>query len=334
MSFVPPAVDHVAKKIARLPGVAETYIGWDCAVDAILEKAFDRKLREHVIGIGMRAMVPVRVFYKMPDGEIIGEEEAKKYESLDDFYTRLHVAGFAGDTKASSPDEVAGDAYGDKDVGRSSDERDKSGQLKLSRIRAKTRGRPVVGWKYGERSLKVGDKVKFKRACCLQWTMNRTMGIRAGATGKVSQMSSRRPIAYLSIGGNEKVELPIHAIGHVYDVMVDPSLESVQRPAPLLERKSVMTVQMRRLLNTVGFGRYPGSDETPTNSPNFNGPEQPDLMGYASSPEEDMLAPPRGKKASDGADDDRTGHVAPREPKIRIRKNGAVKKKTVLLGKK
>lgn len=334
MSFVPPAVDHVAKKIALIPGVAETYIGWDCAVDAVLEMAFDRVTRQRVLDVGKAALVPVRVFYKMPDGEVIGESEAKKYESIDDFYTNIHVAGFAGDTKASSPDEIAGDAYGDKSVSRTSDERDKGGQLKLSRIRASSRGRPVVGWKYGEKSVRKGDKVKFNKPCCLQWTMGRTVNVQPGATGTVSQLSSRRPIAYLNLGNNEKVELPIHAVGHVYDVMVDPSLES-RRIArkPLAERRSSMSPQMKRLVMTIGFGRPPGGDDTPTNSPSAGQPVRPDLHKY-SSPEEDMLVPSKGEKPSDGGDDDRTSHIASDEPKIRVRKNGAVKKKTVLLGRK
>lgn len=333
MSFIPPAVEHVAKKIARVPGVEASYIGWDGAVDAVLETAFDRSTRQHVLDIGKRALVPVRVFYRMPDGETIGESDILKNESLEDFYTRIRVAGFADDGPNATPSEIAGDAYGDKDVKRNVDARDKSGQLKLTRIRATTRGRPVIGWEYGGDSLKVGDRVKFKKACCLQWTMGRTVSIRPGMTGRVSQMSSRRPIAFLDLGNGEKVELPIHAAGHVYDVMVDPRLESKQ--AGLHERKgtrpgrSALTPQMKRLVMTVGFGRTPGIDDTPTNSAHFKGPTQPDLTGYSSSSEEDMIAP-KGK----GGDDDRSSHVVPDEPKVRVRKNGIVKKKTVLLGRK
>ena len=45
-----------------------------------------------------------------------------------------------------------------------------------------------------------------------------------------------------------------------------------------------------------------------------------------------MLVPGKGKKSSTG-DDDRGTHVAPDEPKIKIRKGGKLKKKTVLLGR-
>ena len=333
MSFVPPAVDHVAKKIARIPGVAASYIGKDGAIDAVLETAFDRVTRQEVIQVGMRAMVPVRVFYQMPDGEMIGEDEAGQYESLEDFYTDIHVAGFAGDTPKAPPEDIGGDSYGRVSIGNSS-ERDSSGQLKLARIRAKTRGRPVVGWKYGTKSVKNGDRVKFKKACCLQWTMGREdICIPPGTMGLVAQMSSRRPIAYLKIGDNERVELPIHAVGHVYDVMVDPSMESRDDRRPQLrERKTSLTPTMKRIMNTVGFGRLPGQDDTPTNSANFVGPGLPDLVGYGNEPEEDMLAPPAGKRSS-GRDDDRTAHVAPDEPTVKVRKNGGFKKKTILLGR-
>ena len=324
MSFVPPAVDHVAKKIARYPGVEASYVNWDGAIDAVLETAFDRTTRQEVIGIGMRAMVPVRVFYRMPDGDLIGEDEAKQYESLEDYYTDIHVAGFAGDTPKAPPEDIGGDSYGRVRIGKAQDDRDAGGQLKLARIRASSRGRPVVGWRYGDKSVRKGDKVKFKRACCLQWTMGRTVNVRPGATGTVSQMSSRRPIAYLSLGGNDKIELPIHAVGHVYDVMVDPNLESVrpQQSQQLTERvRSSLTPQMKRLVMAIGFGRPPGADDTPTNTAKFTGPDQPDLMGYTSGgPEEDQLVPPPEK-----GDD---------EPKVRVRQNGAVKKKTVILSKR
>lgn len=333
MSYVPPAVEHVAKKIARTPGVEASYIGKDGAVDAVLETAFDRTTRQHVLDIGRRALVPVRVFYRMPDDEVIGESVLRKYESLDDYYTHIHVAGFADDVPKAPADDVGGDAYGTKDVRLSVDARDGSGQLKLSRIRATTRGRPVIGWKHGDSSLRVGDKIKFRRPCCLQWTQGRTVNVAAGATASVSQMSSRRPIAYLSLGGNEKVELPIHAAGHVYDVMVDPRLESVQEGVN--KKLGYMTPELKRLVMAVGFGRAPGIDDTPTNTAHFNGPSQPDLIKY-SSPEEDMLVPSKGSdsKPSGDRDDDRSAHVVQKEPRMTIRRKGKVQQKKALFSKK
>jgi len=330
MSFVSPAVEHVARKIARIPGVEASYIGKDGAVDAVLETAFDRVTRQNVLDIGKRALVPVRVFYRMPDDEIIGEAVLSKFESLDDYYTRIRVAGFADDVLDATPDEIAGDAYGTKRVEQGVNARDGHGQLKLARIRATTRGRPVIGWKHGDSALRIGDKVKFKQQCCLQGAMGKTINISPGATATVSSMASRSPMAYLSIGGSEGVELPIHAMGHVYDVMVDPSLESVQEGVNA--KLGYLTPELKRLVMSVGFGRVPHYDDTPSNSANFNGRQTPDLDSYGS--EEDMLVPSSAKNSDPSdKDDDRSGHISPKEPKISIRKNGKLKQKRVLLGR-
>jgi hypothetical protein len=319
MSYIPPAVDHVARKIARLPGVEASYIGRDGAIDAVLETAFDRPLRQHVIQMGMRAMVPVRVFYRMPDGNIVGEErKGSKVESIEDFYTNIHVAGFAGSDSSAPPEAIAGDAYGDRDVGKEKDTRDDQGQLKLVRIRSETRGRQVLGWRYGKNAVRTGDKVKFKEPCVLQWTMGRTVKVGTGMSGKVSQVASKSPMAYLSIGGHDGIELPIHAVGHIYDVMVDPALESKSRPVDRTPADLNLPPQIARLVMTVGFGRPPGESwETPLNGPKFRGRDLPDMHGYRSvGSEEDMLVP-NGDKDVD-------------EPKISV----GDKKKTVLLGRK
>lgn len=311
-----PTVDHVAKKIARLPGVEASYIGRDGAIDVVLEKAFDRPLREHAIQIGMRAMIPVRVFYRMPDGNIVGEAKAgHKIEAIEDFYTNIHVAGFAGSVPSAPPEEIAGDAQGDKKVGVEKDTRDDSGQLKLARIRSTSRGREVVGWRYGNKALRSGDKVKFKEACVLQWTSGRTVKVPVGMTGKVSKVASKSPMAYLSMGGHDGIELPVHAIGHVYDVMIDPALES--KATPLTSSQAGLPPQIARLVMTLGFGRPPGEgDVTPTNGPRFRGKGMPDSHGTTLPVEDDMLVPKSAKdKAPKGKGDDRTIHTATGEPK-------------------
>jgi hypothetical protein len=309
-------VDHVAKKIARIPGVEASYIGRDGAIDAVLEKAFDRALREHVIQVGMRAMVPVRVFYRMPDGNIVGEaKKGQKNEAIEDFYTNIHVAGFAGSEPSAPPEEIAGDAQGDKDVGKEKDTRDDAGQLKLARIRSSSRGRQVLGWRYGKDALRVGDKVKFKEPCVLQWTMGRTVKVNSGMTGQVSQVASKSPMAYLTIGGHDGVELPVHAIGHVYDVMIDPALES--KALPLTAKQAGLPPEIARLVMTVGFGRPPEEPwDTPTNGPKFKGRTTPNTIRYSRGEDEDMLVPKSAKdKAPAGKGDDRSIHTDTNEPK-------------------
>ena len=356
MSYVPPILDFVAKKIARIEGVELSCVTREGAIDVILEGGYNRDLRSHILGIGMKAMVPVRVFYRMPDGRAIGESDAQhEYranaqvgEAIEDYYTRIHVAGFADDPAKAPPDEVAGDAYGTVDVKKDVDPRDGYGQLKLTRIRGTTRGRPVVGWKYGDHTVRKGSVVRFKKDACLNWTMGRTMGVKAGANGTVTGLASKRPLAYLSMGGYDQIELPVHAVGHVYDVMVDPKLESGQ----LAEAKGrcnavdntlgYLSPEMKRLVMTVGFGRPPGADDTPINKPKFRGPQQPDLIGYQakvddgttteSSEEdatEDDLRPPVCGKG------DAWTAACERDPRVTIKrsKGAAPEKAQMLLGK-
>jgi hypothetical protein len=309
-----PTVDHVAKKIARLPGVEASFIGRDGAIDVVLEKAFDRPLREHAIQIGMRAMVPVRVFYRMPDGKIVGESKAgQKIEAIEDFYTNIHVAGFAGSEPSAPPEKIAGDAQGDQKVGAEKDSRDDAGQLKLARIRSTSRGREVVGWRYGSKALRSGDKVKFKEACVLQWTSGRTVKVPVGMTGKVSRVASKSPMAYLSMGGHDGIELPVHAIGHVYDVMIDPALESKKVSLPPDIAKEVsLPHHIKKVMATVGFGRpHLEPWETPS-----NGPHGPNSKGKApTEATDDMLVPKSAKdKAPGKKGDDRTIHTSTGEP--------------------
>lgn len=292
MGYNWPAVDHVARKVARVPGVEQSFVCRDGAVDAIIEGGYNRRLREHLLDIGRRAMIPVRVFYRMEDGRAIGE-------GVEDYYTPIKVPGFAGEPKAPpKPADVAGDAYPHPYSNHSKSDRDGYGQLKLQRLRASTRGRPVVGWKYGDHTVKKGCKVKFKKHACLQGMGGRSVNVRPGMMAKVHGLSSRRPIAFLSMGGHKSVELPVHAVGHVYDVMVDATLESTQySEAPM---SSKLTPELQRLVMTVGFGRRPDDVDTKKNSAHFRGPTQPDLIGYTSSPEEDMLSPVTSKAATKG----------------------------------
>jgi len=314
MSYIPPTVERVAKQIARVPGVELSAIARDGAVDAVIEGGYNRPLREQLLGMGHRQMVPVRVFYRMSDGRAIGESEARSYEeALEDYYTDVHVSGFVGSRVDPDPSESGGDAYGSWSA-KADDDRDAVGQLKLCRIRQRTRGRPVVGWRYGDKAVRKGDKIKFNRPATLQWTMGRTVNVRPGAEAHVADMSSRTPILYAKMGGRDQIEVPVHALGHIYDVMTSPRLEQVEA-----KKRSELPPEFQRLVMAVGFGRLPGIDDTPTNTKHFKGPKLPDLHGYAgvgesSESEEDKLVAPPEKADT-----------------IKIRKGGEVKQ--VLLGR-
>lgn len=295
MSYIPPTVERVAQKIARVPGVELSAIARDGAVDAVIEGGYNRPLREQLLRIGHRSLVPVRVFYRMSDGRAIGESEARSHEeSIEDFYTDVHVSGFVGSRKQPDPATSAGDAYGDWSS-KDEKERDDYGQLKLCRLRTRGRGRPVVGWKYGKKGIRKGDKVKFSKAASLRWTMGRTVKVRPGATGYVSDVSTSQPILYLQMGNREQVEVPVHAIGHIYDVMLTPSLEHKDE----LQERSGIPNEIRRLVMAVGFGRAPGDGDTPTNTRHFMGPSQPDLIGYTGAlDDEDQIIDPKDKPQS------------------------------------
>jgi hypothetical protein len=326
------ALGHVARKIASLEGVEASFIGRDGAIDAVLKKAYDRALREHVIQMGMRAMIPVRVFYRMPDGNIVGEAKAQKNEAIEDFYTTIHVAGFAGSEPSAPPEEIAGDAHGDK-LKKAPVDRDDDGQLKLTRIRSSSRGRAVLGWRYGKDALRIGDKVKFKQPCVLQWTMGRTVKVSPGMTGSVMQMSSKSPVAYLSMGGHDSIELPIHAIGHVYDVMVDPKLEA--KAMPVTAKQAGLPNEIKRLVMAVGFGRDPDYGDSSNNTAKFRGRKLPDMNSYRKvEGDEDMVIPPgaKNKAPTGGKGDDRTSHVSPAEPRVSL--DGGQAQKRILLGRR
>jgi len=225
MAIIPPMVELVAKQLARLSGVAGAYICHHGAIDVVLEAVADPAMKEHVVNIGSRAMLPVHVFRYTADNKIVHEGRRRTDEGLDDFYTNIHVAGFAGsDNSAAS--NVVHKMYGDKDAGDGPDVRDDQGQLKLTRLRSDSRGRQVTGWQYGKHAIRIGDNLKFKEPCVLQWTMGRTVNVDAGMMGRVSQVASKSPMAYLTIGDQNGIEVPVHAAGHVYDVMANTAVES------------------------------------------------------------------------------------------------------------
>lgn len=203
-------LDFVQQRIRALTGLESVSLADDGAINVIISNGIDRKLREDVLEIGKRALVPVRVFYRMPDGRAIGEGQLRQ-EGIEDYYTPIHVPGFLGDKEVATPDEVATDVKGAE---------------KLKRVRGVTRGRPVVAWKVGNASVRRGCEVAFKKAMSLQWTMGRTINVEKGVKGKVVDISSRRPIAYLEVGNYDGVELPIHMLGHAFELVTRPVKES------------------------------------------------------------------------------------------------------------
>jgi len=285
---------HVSGRIRKLEGIESCGPDKSGTIVAVANTGgIDRRLRQEVLALGMNAMMPVRVFYRMPDGRLIGEEDFsnEKYncrhcsesatkkiicsrgfaptcdeheetitrslsvqgyhvesvvnlEAIEDYYTRIYVNNFAGDKVEAPPEEVALEPEGAK---------------KLQRVRGGSRGRPVVAWKYGDMEIRCGSTVKFKSDTCLNWKSGQTMNIKKGCVGHVYELSSKNPIAYLQVGEFSGVQLPIHAIGHLFDVMVSERKEEVPKKG---------TLDYQRLINTIGFGH----DELPQHDTANNHP--------------------------------------------------------------
>lgn len=246
------SLEYVRNRIARMARVESAEITDIGAIKVVLSGGIDRALREDVLEVARRAMLPVHVFYRMPDGKVVGEEVAKT-EWVGDYYKDLNVPGFGGSANSAPssapPEEVAAEP---------------KGALKLRRVRAGTRGRPVVAWRLGQDELRVGTKVKFSKEAALQWSMGRTLNVRPGATAEVVQLASRRPIVFVKIGDHyNDVELPVHMLGHIFTTE-----KKLKESVDEAKRKKI-SPEFDRLMNAIGWGRDDDRDDVQGNSPAF-----------------------------------------------------------------
>lgn len=240
-------------RISLMAGVITSEVT-DLGVIKVVVEGQDRELRSRILDLGKRAMLPIHVFYKMPDGAIVGEHN----EWVQDYYKPIHVQGFAGSAVEAPPEEVA------KEV---------KGALKLRRVRSKRRGRPVVAWRLGDQELRAGSSVKFSKETALQWNMGKTLTVKPGATATVGELSTRRPIVFVKIGEYDGVELPVHMMNHSYTVngvkleSIDEVKKKVKAGPPDHTDDTMMPSQINRLMNAIGFGRNPDFDNVPVNQP-------------------------------------------------------------------
>lgn len=247
------SLEHVRSKIARMEKVESAEITDIGAIKVIIKGGIDRAIREDILEVGKRAVLPVQVFYRMADGSVVGESKAKT-EWVNDYYKNVNVPGFGGSAGAkpseAPPEEVAAEP---------------KGALKLRRVRASTRGRPVVAWRLGEEEVRVGTKIKFNKEAALQWSMGRTLNVRPGATAEVVQLASRRPMMFVKIGDSHTdVELPVHMMGHVFTTQ-----KQVKESVDEAKKKSKLGGDFNRLMGAIGWGRDQDQDEVPGNSPAF-----------------------------------------------------------------
>lgn len=317
------ALQYVCRKISKLEGVEWAGISDLGAIQVVLAGGLTsdtRHLREDILDIGSRAMCAVQVFYRMPDGNIIGEESKDpiKQEWVDDFYKPLIVPGFLGTTSEAPPEEVS------KEI---------KGAMKLRRVRASTRGQPVVAWRLGTQEVRAGTHIKFNKETALQWTMNRSLTVRPGAMAKVDHLSSRRPIAFVRIGDYNDIELPIHMLGHFFSVIPNETATIESRDDKAAKKQNAKAAKAQNMANgysdvdadepsefhklmnviglakPVGWGRDPEKDNVPGNQPFWRDgwiarsqdnldddkewEEEVSLEEAREEAEEDMLLPPK-----------------------------------------
>ena len=258
-NWINDSLKNVCNRIARIKGVLVSEVTDIGSIRVVLE-GMNRDLRIDILDIGKRSMLPVHVFYQMPDGNIIGESKPKT-EWVQDYYKTLDVPGFAMQTSTAPPEEVAAEP---------------KGALKLRRVRSATRGRPVVAWRLGDSEIRAGATLKFSKEAALQGSMGKTITVRNGAKATVNELSSRRPIAFVTIGDFNGIELPIHMMGSFYDVDKAIKKESIDE-AKKAKSKSKLTPEFAKIMLAVGmgdpgnsplgFGRAPGADNTPSDQP-------------------------------------------------------------------
>ena len=267
-----PAFLHIKKKIESLKGVESVDVGEEGGLDVILEGGVNQPLRESVLDIGRRSMIPVRVAYRMSSGRVFEESKGSKTEWVDDYYSKIKVPGFLGEPREADPEEIASDP---------------KGALKLLRVRSKTRGRPVVAWRHGDQELRAGTVIKFSRESCLQWTSGRTMTVKPGSIAKVSELSSRRPVAFIVIGDYDQIELPVHMLGHAYNV--DKKTTESKEEEPKRSSRTMLSKEFKRIMNVVGLGNP--STEWDQNQGKHNPEDKRIPTGESEEEDEDMLLP-------------------------------------------
>lgn len=317
MSYSP---SYVARMVSHMKGVESAEVTDYGTVQVVIAGGINRALREDILSIGKDTFIPIQVFYRMPDGRAIGEEtkDHKRVEWIDDFYAPLHVPGFLGTNSEAPPEEVS---------------KDPKGALKLRRVRASTRGKPVVAWRYGSSEVRAGSKIKFDKEAALQWTMGRTLSVRSGASAHVNELSSRRPIAFIRIGDYDNVELPIHMLGHFFSVMPNDAKKESLGEAKKTKAKDIVDLspEFGRIMNAVGigWGRDPAKDNVPVNQP-FDHDQwiarSKDVIDDDVELEEDEFT---FEEAKELADDDDMLIRKPRPEKVAL-KHG----KPVIVGKK
>lgn len=249
-------ITYVARKILALEGVDTVGITDNGTIVTTLV-GVDRHLREEIIDICKRAMMPASVVYKLENGQVVTEAQLDEHgtfalplisysnnmysaDQIDKlgvrgpiepdtrWYARVDVPGQLGDTPEAPADEIAAP----------------DGGQKLKRLRSKGRGRPVVGWKFGDKTVRKGSNLKALDHCSMQWTMGRILNVKPGTVAHVTELSTRRPVAFADIGEYTGVEIPVHMLGKMFDLVTDHG--SGTTPKASLESKGSISAILKK----------------------------------------------------------------------------------------
>jgi len=112
----------------------------------------------------------------------------------------------------------------------------------------------------------------------------------------VTELATKRPIAFLSLGEYEGVELPLHMLGTAFEVLSTGKPKATGESKAVDDRLGYLGPELKRIIMAVGFGRKPGDDDTSTNTANWapDGTERPDpyIPPATGEGDEDMISSP------------------------------------------
>jgi hypothetical protein len=229
-------LEYVAARIGTLEGVVASQVDGNGLIEATIAGP-NRDLKAHIVEMCKRAMMPVKVVFQVED-KALNESQLQEMGYFSpvmsmspsapvpcDTYARdmldfLNVQGPIGNGDRSEPVTVPGFATEPPEAPADEIATAVDGAERLKRIRSGSRGRPVVGWKIGDKTLRVGSQLKVTNDCYIPWQQGRTIGLKPGSIVNVSELSSRYPIVYGNIGDYTGLEIPVHSLGRTMELVI------------------------------------------------------------------------------------------------------------------
>lgn len=238
-------LSYVTARIEEIEGIESVSVAPNGLIEVTITGP-NTELREHVLDACSAAMFAAKVKYRMQDGRVLTHQELKESHSVTlplVSFAQAAIAGLGvqGPVAQNTGFQTVFVQGGELDTPQTPPEviaRDVDGADQLKRVRANTRGKPVIGWKLGDQLVKKGTTLKITKACDLQWTFGRIVNLNAGTIANVVDIASRRPIAYVTSGEYDAIEFPIHLLGKAANIVTEPSEESCE-PEDVSDKESL-----------------------------------------------------------------------------------------------